>query len=62
MSVCVLGIDTSCYTTSVALVSSGIIFDKRILLQVPKGSRGLRQSEAVFLHINNLPSIFDDVR
>jgi N6-L-threonylcarbamoyladenine synthase len=51
-----IGIDTSCYTTSVAIINSAekIIYDGRILLKVERGGRGLRQSEAVFQHIRNL--------
>lgn len=51
-----LGIDTSCYTTSVAIVDSSekVVYDGRIILSVDKGMRGLRQSEAVFQHIKNL--------
>lgn len=51
-----LGIDTSCYTTSIALIDKeyNLIYDKRIVLNVKKGNRGLRQSEAVFQHQNNL--------
>ena len=53
-----LGIDTSCYTTSVACASSeGIVFEQRTMLSVPLGSRGLRQSEGVFQHIRNLPPL-----
>lgn len=52
----VLGIDTSNYTTSVAVVEDkNIIYDKRLMLDVKLGERGLRQSEALFQHINNLP-------
>ncbi|MBR5586508.1 MAG: hypothetical protein IKW02_00935 [Clostridia bacterium] len=59
-----LGIDTSCYTTSVAIVSpSGeIAADRRILLSVGEGKRGLRQSEAVFQHVKNLPLLIEEVR
>ncbi|MBT3318706.1 MAG: peptidase M22 [Clostridia bacterium] len=58
---CFLAIDTSAYTTSIALVSEGkVIADKRIMLNVPKGSRGLRQSEAVFAHIKNAKQLFLD--
>lgn len=47
----VLGIDTSNYTTSVALVlSDGSYISKRRLLPVKQGERGLRQSDAVFHH------------
>ncbi len=57
-----IGIDTSCYTTSVAAVSgSKIVFDKRIMLDVPDGARGLRQSDAVFLHTRNLAEIFSQI-
>ncbi|NLJ86753.1 MAG: O-sialoglycoprotein endopeptidase [Firmicutes bacterium] len=58
----VLGIDTSCYTTSVALVGeSGLAIDRRLLLEVPKGTRGLRQAEAVFQHVQNLPNLLSEV-
>jgi N6-L-threonylcarbamoyladenine synthase len=61
MNECFLAFDTSCYTTSAAVVSDGrVLFDKRIMLNVEKGGRGLRQSEAVFQHIRNLKSILSD--
>ena len=51
-----LGFDTSCYTTSVACISSeGIVLDERTVLSVPFGARGLRQSDALFQHNRNLP-------
>ncbi|WP_427339202.1 hypothetical protein [Caloranaerobacter sp. DY30410] len=55
-----LGIDTSAYTTSIAVLNDDgkIIIDLRKLLKVKKGSLGLRQQEAVFQHINNLPEMF----
>jgi N6-L-threonylcarbamoyladenine synthase len=55
----ILGIDTSCYTTSMACVSldGKIIFDRQLLLDVPQGERGLMQSEALFQHLRNLPLI-----
>lgn len=58
-----LGIDTSAYTTSIAVVDNNfnIIWDKRIPLTVKKGDRGLRQSEALFLHIQNLPLLFQEL-
>jgi len=60
---CFLAIDTSSYTTSIALVSnSKVIADKRIMLSVPKGIRGLRQSEAVFLHVKNVKQLFLDYK
>lgn len=54
----VLGIDTSCYRTSLAIVSDGAICaDQRRLLQVPLGGRGLRQSEALFQHVAHLGAL-----
>ena len=56
----VLGIDTSCYTTSVAAADeSGVLCSHRKLLPVQMGARGLRQSEAVFAHIKQLPDLYD---
>ena len=53
-----LGIDTSCYTSSIACVKQhDIICDKRILLSVGDGERGLRQSDAVFQQTRNLSDI-----
>lgn len=53
-----LGIDTSCYTTSVACADKrSIVFEKRAMLSVPFGNRGLRQSEGLFQHVNQLPSL-----
>lgn len=59
----VLGIDTSCYTTSCALVDENLalIHETRKLLPVPQGDRGLRQSEAVFVHIRQLPALLQDL-
>lgn len=53
-----LGFDTSNYTTSVAAVSDEIKISKRRILEVKQGERGLRQSDAVFQHIKNLPDLF----
>jgi N6-L-threonylcarbamoyladenine synthase len=56
----VLGIDTSCYTTSVALFDpDGIVRDERLLLQAPQGSRGMRQSDALFHHVQQLPQLME---
>ena len=53
-----LGIDTSNYTTSIAVCdNSGIILNEKMLLSVKEGERGLRQSDAVFAHINNISSV-----
>ncbi|TLM97465.1 O-sialoglycoprotein endopeptidase, partial [bacterium] len=55
----ILGIDTSCYTTSAALVDTAgnLVADARQLLDVGAGERGLQQSAAVFQHIRNLPGL-----
>lgn len=56
----VLGIDTSCYTTSVAAANeNGVLASNRQLLPVQAGARGLRQSEAVFAHIRQLPDLYE---
>lgn len=58
----ILGIDTSNYKTSVALLNGEeIVFDLRRFLQVKPGERGLRQSEAHFQHVNNLPELFEEI-
>ena len=60
---CVLGIDTSNYKTSIAVVRGGeIIADIRRFLKVKEGERGLRQSEALFQHVQNLPEMFSELR
>lgn len=50
------GIDTSNYTTSVALFDSetGDVFMEKKLLPTKEGSLGLRQSDAVFAHVKQL--------
>ncbi len=55
-----LGIDTSCYTTSIAAVdeNGNVLSDQRKLLSVPDGQRGLRQSEGFYQHVNALPSLY----
>ena len=51
-----LGIDTSNYTTSVAIYDSNknICIAKRKLLDVAVGEKGLRQSDALFQHIKQI--------
>lgn len=50
-----IGFDTSCYATSVAGVDAdGIVFQRKTMLPVVSGERGLRQSDGVFLHVRNL--------
>ncbi|MBO4321738.1 MAG: peptidase M22 [Clostridia bacterium] len=53
------GFDTSNYTTSAAAVSSHgePAANLKVPLPVAKGGRGLRQSEALFEHIRNLPGL-----
>ncbi len=60
----VLGIDTSNYTTSVALLDGdgNLIANVKRPLFVKEGERGLRQSEAVFSHVKNIPSAMDEIR
>lgn len=53
----VLGIDTSNYTTSAALVDDLGFRQERKILTVGQGECGLRQSNALFLHTVNLPEI-----
>lgn len=60
----VIGIDTSCYTTSIAAISLNkeIILNEKIMLKVDKNLKGLRQSEAVFQHISNIGKISEDIK
>ena len=54
-----LGIDTSCYTTSCAIIDSDfhILGEARKLLEVKPGERGLQQSNMVFQHTKALPKL-----
>lgn len=58
-----LGIDTSAYTTSVALVNAEgkLIQEYRKVLDVPQGERGLAQSAALFQHVQNLPHLVEKI-
>lgn len=60
----ILGLDTSCYTTSVAAVSldGQVLSSVRRLLVVKQGERGLRQSEGVFQHTQNLPQLIGQLK
>jgi len=55
----VLGIDTSNYTTSVAAftLDGRLIANEKAPLPVKSGECGLRQSDAVFAHIKNIPEL-----
>lgn len=54
-----VGIDTSNYTTSGAVCDSEgrVLANIKLPLPVAAGGCGLRQSDAVFAHIKNLPSV-----
>ena len=57
----VLGVDTSNYTTSLAVVDleQKVAIQSKRLLPVSEGSLGLRQSDAVFHHTVQLPELFN---
>ena len=59
----ILGIDTSNYKTSIAVTDKqlNIICDLRRFLRVKQGERGLRQSDALFQHIKNLPELIEEM-
>ncbi|HEX2938504.1 MAG TPA: peptidase M22 [Ruminiclostridium sp.] len=56
-----LGIDTSNYTTSTALLNTdkNKVFQQKKLLEVKEGQKGLRQSEALFQHVRELPGLLE---
>lgn len=57
-----LGIDTSNYTTSAALFDGERVLENRKkLLPVKPGEKGLRQSDAVFHHVRQLPEVLGPV-
>ncbi|MCL1853673.1 MAG: O-sialoglycoprotein endopeptidase [Peptococcaceae bacterium] len=57
-----LGIDTSAYTTSAALMeASQCVWEKRRLLEVPMGEHGLAQSRSFFQHTVHFPEVLEDV-
>ena len=57
-----LGIDTSCYTTSVAIMdeAGALLSEARQILSVKPGRCGLQQSEMVFQHTRNLPRLMEE--
>ncbi len=58
-----LGLDTSNYTTSVAYCAAdGTITQSKKLLPVKSGEMGLRQSDAVFHHMRQLPDMIENLR
>ena len=56
-----IGFDTSNYTTSVAAYSKDGIKQAKKLLCVKSGERGLRQSDAVFQHTQNMPALLSSL-
>ena len=58
----IIGIDTSNYTTSLGIVTleGEVVANLKIPLAVKSGECGLRQSDAVFAHVKNLPNIIKD--
>ncbi len=62
-----LGLDTSNYVTSVAIVKKDpgqepfLLQESRMPLKVIKGGKGLRQSEALFQHVQNMPLLWEEI-
>jgi len=58
-----IGIDTSNYTTSIAVCDNegNILLNLKKLLDVKEGERGLRQSDAVFAHTKNFSQLADEL-
>ncbi len=56
-----LGIDTSNYTTSVALFDGENHTMLRKILDVKEGMRGIRQSDGVFIHNRELPEMIKEL-
>lgn len=56
---CYVGIDTSNYTTSAAVCDSDgkIVANLKCPLPVAEGGCGLRQSDALFAHVKNMPGL-----
>lgn len=59
----VIAADTSNYTTSFAAVDENrrVVAQARRLLKVKEGERGLRQSDALFQHITNIPKMMAEL-
>ena len=54
--------DTSNYTTSCAAFDGETGDNSGKLLEVQQGQLGLRQSDALFSHVKNMPSVFDNLK
>ena len=63
MTECFIGIDTSNYTTSAAICTKDgeVVANLKIPLPVKAGECGLRQSDAVFAHVKNLPALMQSL-
>ncbi len=59
-----VGFDTSNYTTSMAACDGegNIVANVKLPLGVREGTRGLRQSDAVFLHVKNFTQMYEKFR
>ena len=55
----IVGIDTSCYYTSLSVIDThgSVRINNRLALPVKLGSLGIRQNDAVFHHVQNLASL-----
>lgn len=64
MTDCYVGFDTSNYTTSVAVCDreGRVVANLKRPLPVKTGQKGLRQSDAVFEHVRNLPTLTEELR
>ena len=60
----IVGIDTSNYTTSYAIIDleGRLVANLKRPLPVKAGECGLRQSDAVFAHVKNLPELASEAR
>ena len=56
-----IGFDTSNYTTSCAVFDGVAGKNSSRLLDVPQGELGLRQSDALFVHVKRLPEVFSQL-
>jgi len=61
---CYVGFDTSNYTTSCAVCNEQgeVIANLKAPLPVREGECGLRQSDAVFAHVRNLPTVTEQLQ
>lgn len=55
-----MGVDTSCYTTSIAFIDGEgqLVYQDKKMLKVKSGQKGLRQSEGFYQHVFNLEELF----